>query len=190
MATETHIHDGSAHRKLKQWHVHDGSSWRDLKKVYCHDGSQWRLVFQKDNVVAVHVKLELSTAISGPSTSCSSGWSYGPQGPTNPNLGGWGIQFGRVLTPSEIGEALDVSISLRNLNQQNIQSGLPYFGIGIAFEKADGSFEVKVPGGYAQYAEVWTGYVYTSLTSMTDLGSFNIQKTGEGAYEVVYTSLL
>jgi hypothetical protein len=47
MATETHIHDGSAHRKLKQWHVHDGSAWRDLKKVYCHDGSQWRLVFQK-----------------------------------------------------------------------------------------------------------------------------------------------
>ena len=47
MAIETHVHDGTAYRKLKSWYAHDGSAWRDLKKVYCHDGTDWRQVFRK-----------------------------------------------------------------------------------------------------------------------------------------------
>lgn len=41
----SYIHDGTAHRKVKQWHVHDGTAWRKAKKGYCHDGTAWRLVF-------------------------------------------------------------------------------------------------------------------------------------------------
>ena len=47
MAIETHVHDGTAYRKLKSWYAHDGSAWRDLYEVYCHDGTDWRLVFSK-----------------------------------------------------------------------------------------------------------------------------------------------
>lgn len=45
MATESHVHDGSAWRKLKEWHVHDGTAWRKLKEAWCHDGTAWRKVF-------------------------------------------------------------------------------------------------------------------------------------------------
>ena len=45
MAIESHVHDGSAWRKVKQMHVHDGTAWRKAKKTYCHDGTAWRLVF-------------------------------------------------------------------------------------------------------------------------------------------------
>ena len=46
MATETHIHDGSAWRKAKELHVHDGSAWRKLKEMWMHDGTNWRKVFK------------------------------------------------------------------------------------------------------------------------------------------------
>jgi hypothetical protein len=48
MAIETHVHDGTAYRKIKRWYANDsGTTWRDLKKVYCHDGTDWRLVFKR-----------------------------------------------------------------------------------------------------------------------------------------------
>ena len=46
MATETHIHDGSAWRKAKELHIHDGSAWRKLKEMWMHDGGAWRKVFK------------------------------------------------------------------------------------------------------------------------------------------------
>lgn len=42
---DTHVHDGTAWRKVKQWHAHDGSAWRKLKQAWVHDGSAWRKVF-------------------------------------------------------------------------------------------------------------------------------------------------
>ena len=188
MATETHVHDGSAYRKLKQWHVNDGSAWRKLKKVYCHDGADWKLVFNRE-IVSVHIKIECSTALSSPIRQCSLGWTEERNYFIQPYLGGWGKQSHRLLLPAEIGNSISATVSLQKGNSQTISDSNPYFGIGIAFKFIDDTYEAQAKGGYAEYSEVWLGTVYSGLTSMTNLGQFNIEKISDGDYSVAYESL-
>ena len=98
MAIETHVHDGTAYRKLKYLYAHDGSNWRDIDQAYCYDGNDWRLVFQKPRWVEVGEIYNVNdvTEIGGTIYAASQDGAYSWDGSTWNRLGL--IDYSHIIT--------------------------------------------------------------------------------------------